>query len=85
MKDIDLIKEEKINVISFFHKNNGNVRGAYICTRKGSEITLDESFFSRYTIEKDWNPTRGNSGMLEKTNDYKIIEKDTNKVIYSQS
>ena len=84
LQAIEQIKDEKINVVCFFHTPGGNVRGAYICTKAGEEITLDSSFFSQYTLEEIWNVRRNVSG-VNRIFDYKITEKNTNTVIYSQS
>jgi hypothetical protein len=80
---LKMIEAEKINVICFFHTPGGKVRGAYICTKKGSEIDLDNSFFERYDLEEIWN-VRGGVATITSTCDYKITDKMSDEVIYNQ-
>lgn len=86
IRAIKQIKEEKINVVAYFHKANGDVRAAYLCTKQGSEVDLDASFFSQYKLEEDWSaPTTTELGYIAKSCTYKISDKNTNEVIYSQN
>ena len=76
--------DEKINVLSLFHKANGEVRSGFVCTRMGTEINLDADFISKYEVEEIWNLKRNDSGCVDKCWDYKITDKITNKVVLYQ-
>lgn len=82
---LEIIKNEKINVVCLFHDDDGATRAAYLCTKDGTELDLDSSFFSKYDLEEIWNVKWTSTGCLSGIYDYKITEKISGQVVFSQS
>lgn len=91
MDVLERIKDEGINTLCTFRETNKTtgeqkVYGYYICTMTADEIDIGrhDPFINRYEIQEIFNVRKNEYGYVYKSYDYKIIEKSSGNVVFSQ-